>query len=130
LQVFAHELAPRLARALAEIEQPRFPARGVRPGDVINQAAGDDGVVRYDSRMVVRGVATVGGRPVLVVDHSFSIATLGPSLTSRGYRLLDLETGTLRHADANQITARVRAGQTILEPARVITNVVDAAPPR
>lgn len=126
LQVFAHELAPRVTRAIAEIWQPRFPARGVQPGDVINQAAGDDGVVRYAGRMVVRGTATVEDRPVLVVDHEFSIETIGPSVASRGYGLIDLETGFFRHADHNQVTTTLRAGQPVTQQARVITSVVEA----
>jgi hypothetical protein len=130
LQVFGRELAPRMARAIAEIEQPLFPARGVRTGDVINAAAGDDGVIRYDSRMVVRGRATLEGRRVLVVDHSFSVATIGPSLSSHGYGLIDLETGFLLHANRNQATATTRAGQTTVGQARVISHTVEPGAPR
>jgi hypothetical protein len=119
------ELFPRIARAAADSAQPTFPERGVRTGDVVNAAQADDSWLQFRTRMVVRGLSTFEGKRVLVVDQNDMMSTQGKGTSSKGYALIDLNTGFMIYSDSTVVTASKRSNKVETEQYRAIQRMPD-----
>ncbi len=118
----AAQMAVLAARIAVATEIPTYAERGVRSGDVVNDAQGQEAFVRFRRRMVVRGLSTFEGKRVLVVDRTLTVSSQGTGTAAQGYGLIDLNTGFLIYSDDTQ--AKVdKAGQ--VEQSRVIRRMPD-----